>query len=240
MSLKRLFPIILLIIGLIVFFALDGERYLSLETLAIHYKNLQAFTQQHYFLSVLIFMLSYIIIVAFSIPGATIMTLLGGFLFGVFFGGIWTILAATIGATITYLAVRMAFAQSLKKKASGSIAKMRNGFQQNEFNYLLFLRLLPIFPFFIINIAAGVLGVSLRHFFIGTLLGIIPGTFIYAWVGSGLGFALEQGNTLNLKVIFSPQILLPICALALLSLVPIIYKRLKNSRRLKDNPYKEQ
>ena len=117
---------------------------------------------------------------------------------------------------------------------------MRDGFQQNEFNYLLFLRLLPIFPFFIINIAAGVLGVSLRHFFIGTLLGIIPGTFIYAWVGSGLGFALEQGHTLNLKVIFSPKILLPICALALLSLVPIIYKKLKYSSRLKGNPHKEQ
>ncbi|WP_440616950.1 TVP38/TMEM64 family protein [Cysteiniphilum sp. 6C5] len=240
MSLKRLVPIIILIIGLIIFFALGGEHYLSLETLTMHYQTLQAFTQQHYLLSVFIFMLSYIIIVAFSIPGATIMTLLGGFLFGVFFGSIWTVLAATIGATITYLAVRMAFAQSLKNKASGSIAKMRDGFQQNEFNYLLFLRLLPIFPFFIINIAVGVLGVSLRHFFIGTLLGIIPGTFIYAWVGSGLGFALEQGHALNLKVIFSPQILLPICALALLSLVPIIYRKLKGSSKLKGEPHKEQ
>lgn len=239
MPVKRLFPIIILIIGFIIFFVLGGERYLSLETLTIHYQNLQAFTQQHYLLSVFIFMLSYIIIVAFSIPGATIMTLLGGFLFGVFFGSIWTVLAATMGATITYLAVRMAFAENLKHKASGSIAKMRDGFQQNEFNYLLFLRLLPIFPFFIINIAAGVLGVSLRHFFAGTLLGIIPGTFIYAWVGNGLGFALEQGHTLNLKVIFSPQILLPICALALLSLVPIIYKKLKGSSKLKGNPHKE-
>ncbi|WP_440683195.1 TVP38/TMEM64 family protein [Cysteiniphilum halobium] len=239
MSLKRLLPIIILIIGLIIFFALGGEHYLSLKTLTTHYQNLQEFTQLHYVLSVLIFMLTYIIIVAFSIPGATIMTLLGGFLFGVFFGAIWTVLAATLGATVTYLAVRTAFAASLKNKASGSIAKMRDGFQKNEFNYLLFLRLLPIFPFFIINIAAGVLGVSLRHFFAGTFLGIIPGTFVYAWVGSGLGFALKQGQTLNLKIIFSPQILLPICALALLSLVPIIYKRFKNKSQTKDKQHKE-
>uniref|UniRef100_UPI0013C30E3D TVP38/TMEM64 family protein n=1 Tax=Cysteiniphilum halobium TaxID=2219059 RepID=UPI0013C30E3D len=113
------------------------------------------------------------------------------------------------------------------------------GFQKNEFIFMLFFRLLPIFPFFIINIAAVVLGVSLRHFFAGTFLGIIPGTFVYAWVGSGLGFALKQGQTLNLKIIFSPQILLPICALALLSLVPIIYERFKNKRQTTYKQHKE-
>ena len=202
MSLKRLLPIVILMAGLIVFFALGGRQYLSLDALNTHYQSLQNFTEQHYLMSVLIFMCAYIFVVAFSIPGATIMTLLGGFLFGVVFGGIWVVLSASIGATITFLAVRGAFANTLSQNASGSIAKMRDGFQKNAFNYLLFLRLLPIFPFFIINIAAGVLGVSLRHFFIGTLIGIIPGTFSYAWVGSGLGFALTHGHKLNLKIIF--------------------------------------
>ncbi|MBK2125265.1 TVP38/TMEM64 family protein [Fangia hongkongensis] len=207
--------------------------------LADNYQNLQGFTQQHYFISVVIFMLAYILIVAFSIPGATLMTLLGGFLFGVIFGGIWVVLSATIGATITYLAVKTAFAEALKEKAHGSIQKMRDGFRENEFNYLIFLRLLPIFPFFIINIAAGVLGVSLRAFFIGTLLGIIPGSFIYAWVGSGLGFALSQGESINMKIIFAPQILLPIIGLAILSIIPIVYKKLK-AKNTNKSPSKER
>ena len=205
--------------------------------LADHYQSLERYTRMHYLFSVVFFIILYIVIVALSIPGASLMTLLGGFLFGVFFGGIWVVLSATVGATITFLAVKTAFAERLKQKAHKSIQKMQKGFQENEFNYLLFLRLLPIFPFFIINIAAGVLGVSLRTFVIATLFGIIPGTFIYAWVGSGLGFALSQGNAINSKILFAPQVLFPMIALAVLSIVPILYKQLrKKSKTGKEQP----
>jgi len=108
---------------------------------------------------------------------------------------------------------------------------MRQGFQKNELNYLLFLRLMPIFPFFVINIAAGILNIKLRHFVLGTFFGIIPGSFIYSWAGSSLGFALSQNKVVDMGIIFAPQILLPIIGLAILSLLPIIYQKIKAKRQ---------
>lgn len=224
-KLKRFAPILILAIGLMIFFSLGGQKYLSMEMLQQHYQSLLDYTHQHLIVSTVIFMLAYILIVAFSIPGATIMTLLGGFLFGIFPGALWVILSATIGATVVFLAVKSAFGESLQRRAGGNIEKLRQGFSHNAFNYLLTLRLIPIFPFFIINIACGVLGVRLKAFFWGTLLGIIPGSVIYVWVGTGLGFAPQQGEQLNMGIIFQPQFILPIIALALLSLVPMIRKK---------------
>ncbi|WP_119343665.1 TVP38/TMEM64 family protein [Facilibium subflavum] len=144
MRTKTLWPIILLAIGFVLFFSLGGERYLHLDTIAKNYQYLQRFTTDHYFLSVILYMLIYVAIVAFSVPGATVMTLLGGFLFGTFLGGIWAILSATIGATMTFLAVKIAFAEALRQKAKGSIRKMRDGFKKNELNYIPTLTLLNV------------------------------------------------------------------------------------------------
>jgi uncharacterized membrane protein YdjX (TVP38/TMEM64 family) len=232
-KIRQWLPVVILIVGLILFTSLGGTKYLSLDMLSQHYKFLSTYTASHYFLSVIIFITVYIIIAAFSIPGATIMTLLGGFLFDTFFGTTWVIIGATIGATITFLAVQTAFGDVLKNKAGNTIQKMHAGFKENEFSYLLFLRLLPIFPFFIINIAAGVLNIRLRTFFFGTLLGIIPGSFTYAWVGSGLGYALSKETKINMGIIFEPQILFPIAALAALaalSVVPVIYKLIRKQK----------
>ncbi|MFT6834842.1 MAG: putative membrane protein YdjX (TVP38/TMEM64 family) [Francisellaceae bacterium] len=232
-KIKKLIPILILIIGLILFFTLGGQDYLNFQSLSENYQKLQTYTQDHYIISVVFFMLAYILVVAFSIPGATIMTLLGGFLFGAIFGTLWVIISATVGATTTFLAVNTAFGDMLKNKVGTTLAKMQEGFSKDAFNYLLILRLLPIFPFFIINIAAGIVGMKLRTFVIATFLGIIPGSFIYAWVGSGLGYTLSQGGELNLGIIFEPQILLPIAALALLSIVPVIVKKIKEKRVIK-------
>ena len=221
-------------LGLALFFVFDGLHYLSFNTLSMHYQSLQKFTQTHYFSSVLGFILIYIVLVAFSVPGAAIMTLIGGFLFGGIFATLWVVIAATTGATISYLAVSLAFSDlrfKPLKNSQSSIEKMRQGFQKNELNYLLFLRLLPIFPFFVINIAAGILNVKLRHFVLGTFFGIIPGSFIYSWVGSSLGFALSQRKMVDMGIIFSPPILFPIISLALLSVAPIIYQKIKVKRR---------
>ncbi|MDC0534881.1 VTT domain-containing protein [Francisellaceae bacterium] len=230
LSLKKILPITILIAGLILFFVFGGQHYLSLQALSENYKNLQEYTHAHYFLSVLAFMGCYIVIIALSIPGATLLTLLGGFLFGAIFGTLWVIFAATIGATITFLAVNTAFGELLRNKVDNKLSKMKKGFTENAFNYLITLRLLPIFPFFVINIAAGIIGMPLRTFFFGTLLGIIPGSFIYAWVGSGLGYTLEQGKSLNLGIIFEPQVIFPIIGLAILSLAPVIVKKYKARR----------
>ena len=227
---KKWFPIAVLIAGLILFFALGGTKYLSFQMLSHHYKALSAYTLNHHFLSAMIFVSVYILIAAFSIPGATVMTLLGGFLFGAVFGTFWVVIGASIGATLTFLAVKTAFGDILKNKAGSTIQKMQEGFTKNEFSYMLFLRFLPIFPFFIINIAAGVLGVRLRTFFFGTLLGIIPGSFTYAWGGSGLGYALSKGKEIDMGIIFEPKVLFPIIVLAALSVIPVVYKKLKSKK----------
>ncbi|MFC4893120.1 TVP38/TMEM64 family protein [Pseudofrancisella aestuarii] len=223
-------PIIILVIGLIVFFILGGYKYLTLETLKQNYENLLKFTSQNLILSSMIYSICYILVVAFSIPGAAVMTLLGGFLFGIVFGSILVVSSATIGAVILFLAVKTSFGEMLKDKAKGSVEKMRKGFSDNAFNYLLVLRLVPIFPFFVINIACGVLNIKLKDFFFGTLLGIIPGSVIYVWVGTGLGYAIKQGQELNLGIIFQKEFILPILALALLSLIPVIKKKLTRDK----------
>ncbi|AJC48633.1 TVP38/TMEM64 family protein [Allofrancisella guangzhouensis] len=228
-KIKRYLPIIILIVGLVLFFAFGGQKYLTLAMIKQRYNSLLVWTHTHFWLSSLIFIVTYIIIVAFSVPGATVMTLLGGFLFGLFPGVVWVILGATIGSCLIFLAVKTAFGESLKTKASGSIEKLRNGFEDNAFNYLLTLRLIPIFPFFAINIACGALGIRLSTFFWATLIGIIPGSLIYTWVGTGLGFALQQDKELNMSVIFELQFILPIIGLAILSLVPVIYRKIKRA-----------
>ena len=226
----KLLPIIVLILGIVIFFASGGHHYLSLEVIKNNYQSLIDFTTDNFITSCLIFSIAYILVVAFSIPGASVMTLVGGFLFGVYVGSVLVVFSATIGAVIVYLAVKSALGEILKNKAKGNIEKMRNGFENDAFNYLLSIRLVPIFPFFIINIACGMLGVKLRDFFWATFLGIIPGSVIYVWVGTGLGFALKQGEDLNLGIIFQPQFIVPIIALALLSLVPIIYKKYRGAK----------
>ena len=223
----RIMPIIILILGVALFFALGWYHYLSLETIKNNYQRLIHLTSNNYITSCFIFSVTYMLIVAFSIPGASVMTLAGGFLFGIYIGSILVVFSATIGAIIVYLAVKSALGNILKNKAKGNIEKMRNGFEKNAFNYLLSIRLIPVFPFFIINIVCGVLSIKFKDFCLATLIGIIPGSVIYVWVGTGFGYALQQGRELRLGIIFEPQFIMPIMALAVLSLIPTFYKKLK-------------
>lgn len=221
----KFLPIAILIIGIVAFFSFGGQRYLSLDALKDHYQQILAFADDYFVLSILIFVFIYIIIVAFSIPGATVMTLLGGLIFGLLLGSLVVVISATIGASVVFFAVRSALGETLKQKAKGSIEKMRLGLEKDAFNYLMVLRLIPIFPFFVINIAAGMLGVKFRDFFWATLLGIIPGSIVYVWVGTSLSYVIQQGNDINLKIILEPQFILPIIALAILSVVPVFIKK---------------
>lgn len=225
----RLIPLLLILAALVLVIVFRWYEYLSFNSLQQHHQQLQAWKNQHYLLFILLFMLIYIFVVAVSIPGATILTLAGGFLFGIIPGTFYVVISATIGAILIFLAVKTALGEYLAKKASGWVSRMEKGFQENAFNYTLFLRLVPIFPFWVINIVPALLGVRLRTYFLATLLGIIPGALVYVSVGSGLESILESNQAPNLGIIFEPQILLPILALALLSLLPIIYKKLKRN-----------
>jgi len=164
------------------------------------------------------------------VPGAVWATLAGGFVFGTAVGGIYVITGATLGATAIFLIARYALADMLRRKAGAAIRKMEAGFNENALSYMFVLRLVPLFPFWLVNLVPAFLGVPLRTYVIGTFFGIMPGSLVYVSVGAGLGSVFEQGGSPDLGIIFTPEVLLPILGLAALSLVPVFYKRFKGGR----------
>lgn len=231
MFLKRWSLLILILAGLFGFFYFHLYEYLTFTSLKQHRSWLLQLTEQHYLAAVLLYMAIYIVAVAVSVPGATILTLAGGFLFGVIFGTVYVVISATIGATLLFLAVRSALGEWLANKAEGWLKKMERGFQENAFNYLLVLRLVPLFPFWIVNIVPALLNIRLRTFISATFLGIVPGSLVYVAVGSGLSSLFAANQTPNLKIIFAPNILLPLIGLAVLAVLPILYKRYKQGKQ---------
>jgi uncharacterized membrane protein YdjX (TVP38/TMEM64 family) len=227
LSLKRLAPLIALAAGLVLFFALGLNRYLSLDALAENRQRLLAWVSGHQLLAVPAYVLIYAAVVAFSLPGATVMTLSGGLLFGWLLGGAWAVIGATIGATLLFLAARTALGEPLRARAGPWLKKLEAGFADNAFSYMLVLRLVPVIPFFIVNLVPAFLGVKLSIFVITTFIGIIPGAMVYASIGNGLGSVLEAGGKPDLGLFTKPEIILPLVGLALLALVPVAYKRLK-------------
>ena len=153
---------------------------------------------------------------------------MGGFLFGTLETTTYVVFGATVGATVIFLAARYAFADYLRAKAGASVRKMEDGFRENAMSYLLFLRLVPVFPFWLVNLVPAFIGVSTRTYVLGTFFGIIPGTFVFASVGSGLGGVFDGGGEPDLGIIFTPGILLPIVGLAVLALIPVFYKKFTN------------
>jgi uncharacterized membrane protein YdjX (TVP38/TMEM64 family) len=230
--LKRALPLVVLVAGLGAFFVLDLDVYFSLEALKQNRESLQMFVAENGFLAILAFAGLYAVVVAFSLPGGAIMTLAGGFLFGTIVGGMTVVVGATIGATALFLIARTALGDVLWAKAGPFLTKMEDGFRENAMSYLLVLRLVPLFPFWLVNLVPAFLGVPTGTYVIGTFFGIIPGTFVFASVGNGLGALLDAGQDPNLGIIFQPNVLGPLIALALLSLVPVAYKKYQARKNL--------
>lgn len=220
--------VLIALLGLFIYFRLD--QYVSFENLRAHRELLINWTEKNFFAVLVGFMLVYIIAVAISIPGAVFFTLTAGFLFGPTVGTISVVISATLGAFIVFLAVELAFREWIAKKAGRWLKAMEQGFHRDAFSYLLFLRLVPLFPFWIVNIVPALLGVSKRIFVIATLIGIIPASFVYVTVGNGLGHVFDTHKAPDLSIIFDPTILLPLIALACLSLVPIGYQYMKQKK----------
>lgn len=231
LSLRRLLPLIVLAAGLAAFFALGLHKYLTLDTLRDNRQALAGWVADNWLLAAFAYVGAYIAIVAFSLPAALVATLTGGFLFGTVFGGLLTVVGATIGATLLFLAARTALGDMLRAKAGPKLRKLEEGFGENAFSYMLVLRLVPLFPFFLVNLAPAFLGVPLRTYVVATFLGILPGTFVYASLGNGLGAIFEAGRDPDLGLIFQPQVIGPILALALLALVPVVYRRFSGKSR---------
>jgi uncharacterized membrane protein YdjX (TVP38/TMEM64 family) len=227
---KRLVPLAVLLALLVAFFATDLKNYASYEWLQANYMDLLFFVDQNRVAAVAIFILGYAVIVAASLPVATLITLMGGFLFGWFFGTLFTVIGATVGATILFLVARTSFGEALRRKVQPYIGKMEKGFRQDEFHYLMFLRLMPVFPFFVVNLVPAFLGVSTRMFVITTFIGIIPGTAVFNFIGSGMGEILASGEPFEPSEAASPEILIGLAGLAIISLAPIVWKKIKARR----------
>lgn len=231
-------PVLFLLGFMALGFSQGWHNALTLDALIAQREALQAYLDSHYLLALLVYALAYIAIVAISLPGAGVMTILGGFLFGWLVGGTTTVLAATIGATLVFLVARSSLGSFLRAKAGPMMSKIADGFQEDAFSYLLFLRLVPIFPFWLINLAPALLGVSVKNFFFGTLIGIIPGTFAFAFIGSGLdsvieaqrqasGCAATDANceiSLSISSLVTPELIFAFVALGVVALIPPLLK----------------
>jgi len=200
----------------------------SLDSFRAHQIEIVKFIQSKYYLSILIFIGLYVFSTALSIPGALILTMMGGYLFGAFLGALFSLIGAIVGASILFIAARSAFGELLKPKIGSSIERMRNELTTNAFFYLLFLRLTPVFPFFVVNIAPAFLNISFSKYFLASFLGMIPGTAVYALMGSGLNKTLVTGEGFDKIPNVSLEFLAGLFGLAVLSLVPIVIRRWKN------------
>ncbi|WP_299925199.1 TVP38/TMEM64 family protein [uncultured Pelagimonas sp.] len=233
-SFQRYLPLIAIALVAIVG-AVTLRDYLTFETLRDNREALLAFRDSHFVLTISVFAAAYVAIVAFSLPGASIATLTGGFLFGTLTGATVNVMAATIGATAIFLAARWGLGARLGAKlenSEGKVKQIKDGIDENQWSMLFLIRLVPAVPFFLANLIPAFLEVPLYRFVVSTFLGIIPGTVVYTSVGAGLGEVFARGESPDLGIIFEPHIIGPILGLAALSALPIVIKALRGKKEL--------
>jgi uncharacterized membrane protein YdjX (TVP38/TMEM64 family) len=246
-GLGRWIPLAVLAAVMVLAFSMGWHKYLSFKTIGLNYDYLKMFIAEHFVAALALYMAIYIAVVALSGPGGLIMTLSGGLLFGWKVGAPATIVAATVGASILFLIAKTSLGESLAQKAGPWLAKLRDGFKENALSYLLFLRLVPLFPFVVVNLAPAVLGVPFKTYVIGTLLGIIPGTTAFSVAGAGLGSVVEAQNkiyqdclakapanpeqacpyTIDTSALVTPELLAAFALLGVVALIPIALKKLR-------------
>lgn len=219
--LKRFAPLAVLLGAVIAAYAFGVQRHLSWTALARHQTALHGFVASHPFASAAEYVSAYAAVVALSLPGAAVLTVAGGLLFGIASGAALAVAGATIGAVLVFVVARYALADLLAAKAAPLLGRIRPGLGREGFSYLLALRLLPVFPFWLVNLAPALAGMRLAPFAAATLLGIIPGSVVFASIGAGVGEVLARGGTPDIALVLSPRILLPLIGLAALSLAPV-------------------
>lgn len=217
----KLLVLAIFIGGIVGFFAVGGQQYLNLDTIKQNRDALLQFTQQNFLASLALACLVYAAATSFSLPLGLVLTLTMGFLFGKWVGTAVVVLGATTGATIVFLAARYIGAETARKKMGSLGEKINQGFTENAFNYMLFLRLVPLFPFFLVNLAPAFTAIKLRTYVLATAIGIVPGTFVYANLGETLG-RIESTAQL-----VSKEVILAFVLLGLFALVPVVVKKFK-------------
>jgi uncharacterized membrane protein YdjX (TVP38/TMEM64 family) len=246
-STKRWLPLIILAGLIAMAYGFGLHKYLTLQTIAENRAALQDYVSTHLALAILIFMAIYIVVVALSLPGAAILSIVGGFVFGWALSVPVTVVAATIGSIIVFQIVKTSVGAAIAEKAGPFVKRLSDGFAKDAFNYLLFLRLVPAFPFFVVNAVAGVCRVNLRTFIIATFIGIIPGAFAFAWLGRGLGSVIDAQTIahdacvankglancpfeLSVSSLVTPQLLIAFAILGVVALIPVALKKWKTSK----------
>ena len=224
-AIGRLWPVAALLLALIALYLFGPDNATLFNALRTHRGKMLSLVADYALVAELVFAVIYAVAIAFSIPGGAMMTIIGGFLFGPLRTTLYVVFAATLGATALFVVARSAVGDRLRSRAGPWMAKMEAGFQDDAMSYLLVLRLVPLFPFFMVNLVPAFLGVSLRTYVITTFFGIIPGTFVFALAGSGLGSALEASADFSVAAVLTPDIIAALVGLAALALVPVLYKK---------------
>jgi uncharacterized membrane protein YdjX (TVP38/TMEM64 family) len=224
LSWRRLLPLGVLLAGLGLFFALGLNRIFTMEFLQDNHAELAGWVHEHMVLAVFAAIVVYALSTAFSLPVGVFLTLALGLAFGTWWISLAIVTGATIGATALFLAARTGFGEPLRARAGSGIKRMEAGFRANAFSYLLTLRLIPLFPFWLVNLVPAFLGISLRTYVIATFFGIIPGTFVYTQFGVGMASVVEQGGHISVIGVLTPEIILALVGLAVISLAPVFYR----------------
>ena len=227
---KRLLPIVIILIAMAAIYFSGWYRFLSFDCLKFYHHNLKEVVTAHPVAVPLLYILAYIILTALSVPGAIFLTLLGGYLFPFPLSAIYVIFSATCGAVLIFMAARTALADFLREKAGPFLKKMEAGFQENAASYLLFLRFVPLFPFWLVNIAPAFFGVRLRTFIWTTLIGIAPGSIVFTLAGGGLEKIFETDQPFSINAIFNTQMKIALTLLGIFALMPIVIKKIKQRR----------
>ena len=250
--LRRFAPLAVIVVLIAVVYAMGWHRAVSIETLVRHRATIDTFIQQHYAAALGLFVAIYIVAVALSLPGALVLTVSSGILFGPLVGALASVIGATLGAVVIFLIARSACGEFLVRRAGPLAQRLAEGFREDAFSYLLFLRLVPVFPFFVVNLVPAISGVRLAPFAAATTLGIIPATVAFAFVGAGLDSVIAAQEAaykaclaashadcrlnFDVKAAVTPQLLAALSALAVVGLIPLLVKRLRARGRLSPGP----
>ncbi len=240
-SFRRWLPLIILAVVAALTIASGAHRWLSLEAIALHKGRLETFVDAHFVLALSLFMAIYTAVVALSIPGALLMTIVAGLLFPLWIAISAVVTAATLGATIVFLIASSSLGEALRAKGGASVARMTAGLKEDAASYMLFLRLVPVFPFALVNLAPAIVGVPLKTFIWTTLLGILPGTTAFVLAAASLDGLLDERRaifeacraaaqpdcrlSIDTSALVSPKLLLAFAALGVIALVPVVAKR---------------
>jgi len=249
-TVRRWLPLALVVVLSVAAIAIGWNRKISFETLVHHNEAIHAFILGHRIAAVAIYVVAYVVTIALSLPGALILTLSGGFLFGGLVGAAAAGAGATIGATIIFMIAKSAFGEHLVRRAGPMAEKLAQGFRADAFHYLLFLRLVPLFPFFLVNLVPALAGVRVSTFVAATVIGIIPATFTFAFVGAGLDSVIRAQGAIyhaclasgradcrldfDVKAAVTLELLGALAALGLIALIPVAVKRIR-ARRVADS-----